>query len=120
MFTDVIDYVPVGCYKDIRLNRALPTLLANYRVKNAKWPDILDWTDLENSVIKKCATKVCLIIIVDIVVVVDVFHNSCKEKKMAKVLAQTSLLIRHGTYGRLGNFIFFLRIQLCKEPVTLN
>lgn len=54
---DVIDYVPVGCYKDIRLNRALPTLLANYRVKNAKWPDILDWTDLENSVIKKCATK---------------------------------------------------------------
>lgn len=120
MFTDVIDYVPVGCYKDIRLNRALPTLLANYRVKNAKWPDILDWTDLENSVIKKCATKVCLIIIVDIVVVVDVFHNSCKEKKMAKVLAQTSLLIRHGTYGRLGNFIFFLRIKLCKKPVTLK
>lgn len=107
MFTDVIDYVPVGCYKDIRLNRALPTLLANYRVKNAKWPDILDWTDLENSVIKKCATKVCLIIIVDIVFVVDVFHNSCKEKKMAKVLAQTSLLIRHGTYGRLGNLFSF-------------
>lgn len=63
---------------------------------------------------------VCLIIIVDIVVVVDVFHNSCKAKKMAKVLVQTSLLIRYGTYGRLDNFIFFLRIQLCKKPVTLN
>lgn len=85
MLIDVIDYVFVGCYKDICLNRVLFILFVNYCVKNVKWLDILDWIDLENFVIKKCVIKVCLIIIVDIVVVVDVFYNSCKEKKMVKV-----------------------------------
>ena len=62
MFTDDVDYVRVGCYKDEMPYRALPEILANYRrVKNAKSPDVLDWNDLENSVIKRCAVKVCYV-----------------------------------------------------------
>lgn len=60
-FTGDVDYVRVGCYKDKMSDRALPEMLANYRVKNGKWPDVLDWNDLENSVIKRCAVKVCLL-----------------------------------------------------------
>ena len=58
MLTDNVDYVPVGCYNDIRSDRALPELLENYRVKTAKYPDVLEWKDLESSVIERCAIKV--------------------------------------------------------------
>ena len=59
--SDVVGYVPVGCYMDKTSYRALPKMLANYRVQNGKWPDVLDWNDLENSVIKRCAAKVYLL-----------------------------------------------------------
>lgn len=62
MFTDDVDYVPVGCYNDKMSNRALPEMLANYRVKTTKWPDVLNWNDLESSVIERCAAKVCFVV----------------------------------------------------------
>ena len=58
MFTDNVDYVPVGCYDDKKSDRALPELLENYRVKTRKYPDVLEWKDLESSVIERCAAKV--------------------------------------------------------------
>lgn len=58
MFTDNVDYVPVGCYRDEMSNRALPALLENYRVETRKYPDVLEWEDLERSVIERCALKV--------------------------------------------------------------
>lgn len=61
LFIDDVDYVPVGCYKDVMSDRALPELLENYRIKTKKYPDVLKWKDLENSVIERCAVKVCLI-----------------------------------------------------------
>jgi len=54
---DDVDYVPVGCYKDVMSDRALPELLENYRIKTKKYPDVLKWKDLENSVIERCAVK---------------------------------------------------------------
>ena len=62
MFTDDVDYVPVGCYKDKISDRALPELLENYRVETTKYPDVLKWNDLEYSVIERCAAKVCLVV----------------------------------------------------------
>lgn len=62
MFTDNVDYVPVGCYKDETSNRTLPELLENYRVKTTKYPDVLDWEDLGSSVIQRCAVKVCCVV----------------------------------------------------------
>lgn len=52
-----VDYVPVGCYRDEMSNRALPELLENYRVETRKYPDVLEWEDLERSVIERCALK---------------------------------------------------------------
>ena len=62
MFTGNVDYVPVGCYKDKRSDRALPELLENYRVKTRKYPDVLEWKDLESSVIERCAAKVRFVV----------------------------------------------------------
>lgn len=62
LFIDDVDYVPVGCYKDVMSDRALPELLENYRIKTKKYPDVLKWKDLENSVIERCAVKVCLVV----------------------------------------------------------
>ena len=52
--------MPVGCFKDELSARALPEMLANFRIKSAKWPEVLNWTDLEGTVVKKCAAKVRL------------------------------------------------------------
>lgn len=57
-FKDDPDYVPVGCFKDKVSARALPEMLANFRIKSAKWPEKLNWNDLEGTVVKKCAAKV--------------------------------------------------------------
>jgi len=62
MLTDNVDYVPVGCYKDKTSDRALPELLENYRVETEKYPDVLEWKDLERSVIERCAVKVCFVV----------------------------------------------------------
>lgn len=51
------DYVPVGCFNDRLSARALPELLENFRVQNSKWPEVMNWTHIETSVIKKCAAK---------------------------------------------------------------
>lgn len=57
-FKDDPDYVPVGCFKDKVSARALPEMLANFRIESAKWPEELNWNDLEGTVVKKCAAKV--------------------------------------------------------------
>ena len=56
--SDDVSYVPIGCFKDQMNDRALPEMLENYRVQTEKWPEIMKWNDLENTVIKKCARKV--------------------------------------------------------------
>ena len=50
--------MPVGCFKDKTSARALPEMLANFRIKTAKWPEKLNWSDIEGTVVKKCAAKV--------------------------------------------------------------
>ncbi|XP_068721043.1 pancreatic secretory granule membrane major glycoprotein GP2-like [Montipora capricornis] len=47
------NYAAIGCFKDKVTGRAMK-LLATYRKPSA---DPLDWNDLENTVIKKCAKK---------------------------------------------------------------
>ena len=82
MFTDLdVDYVPVGCYRDEMSNRALPELLENYRVETRKYPDVLEWEDLERSVIERCALKVSFV--VGFVSYVETDHNELLQSVVA-------------------------------------
>lgn len=82
----------------------------------------ISWTGLiwKTLSLKNAPLRFAWLLLLTLLSLLMFFIIVAKKKKMAKVLAQTSLLIRHGTYGRLGNFIFFLRIKLCKKPVTLK
>ena len=53
-FAAAPNYVQIGCYKDRFLDRAMH-LLANYRDPA---DNSVDWRDLQNSVVKKCANEV--------------------------------------------------------------
>lgn len=59
MFEGRGDYVPIGCFNCDKLSdRSLPEMLANFRVQSEKWPEVMNWTNIESTVVKKCAAKV--------------------------------------------------------------
>lgn len=61
-------------------------MLANYRVETGKWPDVLDWNDLENTVIKRCAIKVCCVRLVESSVLMIEQSISSKRSELVKSL----------------------------------
>ena len=93
MFTENVDYVPVGCYKDETSDRALPELLENYRVKTSKYPDVLEWEDLERSVIERCALKVSFVVgfFFYVELLQSVVAHNCQK---VIILSPVSLLLR--------------------------
>ena len=93
MFTENVDYVPVGCYKDETSDRALPELLENYRVKTRKYPDVLEWEDLERSVIERCALKVSFV--VGFFFYVELLQSvAAHSSQKVIILSPVSLLLR--------------------------